>query len=85
MATVTKAKNQKQKSKPKEPKETGSREKAILQALEERPEDLTVEEIGARAREILSIKRKAWGHAVWELKHDGKIERNSETKKYLKV
>ncbi len=82
---VSKTNKQKTVKQNNDPKETGSRENAIIQELEENPQGLTVEEIGAEARRILNIKRKVWNHAIWQLKKDGKISYNKEAKKYTKV
>lgn len=68
---------------PKAPKEKRTRENALIQALTEtNGAGLTLEAIGARANEILSINRKSWTGTLGAMKRANEITYNKETKLY---
>lgn len=60
--------------------ESGTREKAIVQAITEGKE--TVEDIGNRANEILNITRKCWAPGIYKAVKLGMVLYDKETKKY---
>jgi hypothetical protein len=65
------------------PKEKRTRENALIQALKESDgAGLTLEAIGAKANEILSINRKSWTGTLGAMKRAGEITYNKETKLY---
>lgn len=65
------------------PKEKRTRENALLKALEEsNGTGLTLEAVGARANEILSIDRKSWTGTLGAMKRANEITYNKETKLY---
>lgn len=68
---------------PKAPKEKRTRENAILKAIEEsNGAGCTLEAIGTRANEILSITRKSWTGTLGAMKRANEITYNKESKLY---
>ncbi len=68
---------------PKAPKEKRTRENAIIQALKEsNGVGLSLEAVGARACEILSITRKSWTGTLGAMKRAGEITYDKEKKLY---
>lgn len=65
------------------PKEKRTRENAILIAIKEtNGTGASLETIGTRVNEILSINRKSWTGTLGQMKRDGEITYNKESKLY---